>query len=204
MPDTPKRIMKRMSEQKTGWVGTPKDFADLGAPAEIDQALRSLVKAGRLRRVGRGLYDIPRARGISKETEPADMYSAVTAVGRRTSARIMPEGSVYANMLGLTSSPPESTLYYTDGPSRTLTLAGKTVRFRHAPPKVMFWADRPGAPVVQALRWLGSEAGKDPRAITILRRVLPDHVKSDLLQGIGYLPVWMQSVVRKLTKESSD
>ncbi len=195
--------MKRMSEQKTGWVGTPKDFADLGAPAEIEQALRSLVKAGRLRRVGRGLYDIPRVSGTSKEAEPADLYSVVTAVARRTSARIMPDGSVYANMLGLTSSPPESTVYDTDGPSRTLTIAGKTVRFRHAPPKVMFWADRPGAPVVQALRWLGSEAGKDPRATTVLRRVLPDHVKSDLLQGIGYLPVWMQSVMRKLTKESS-
>ena len=202
MSDTAKEIMKRMSEQKTGWVGTPKDFADLGAPGEIAQALRSLVKAGRLRRVDRGLYDVPKVSRSSKGTEPADLYSAVTAFARRKSAKIMPDGSVYANMLGLASSPPASTLYDTDGPSRTLTIVGKTVRFRHAPPKVMIWTDKPGAPVVQALRWLGSEAGEDPHVVATLKRVLPDYVKSDLLQGIGYLPVWMQSIVRKLTKES--
>ena len=204
MSDASKRIMKRMSEQKTGWVGTPKDFANLGASAEIDQALRSLVKAGRLRRVGRGLYDIPRVNKTSKEAEPVDLYSAITAVARRKSARIMPDGSVYANMLGLIDSPSASNLYDTDGPSRTLTIVGKTVRFCHAPAKVMLWAERPGAPVVQALRWLGSEAGKDPHVITILKQALPDYIKSDLLQGIGYLPVWMQPIVRKLTKESSD
>ncbi|MDE0159294.1 MAG: DUF6088 family protein [Candidatus Dadabacteria bacterium] len=202
MSDVAKKIMKRMSEQKTGWIGTPKDFADIGASGEIDQALRSLVKAGRLRRVDRGLYDVPKVNRSSKEAEPADLYSAVTAVARRKSARVMPDGSVYANMLGLASSPPESIFYDTDGPSRTLTIVGKTVRFRHAPPKVMLWADRPGAPVVQALRWLGSEAGKDPHVVATLKRVLPDHVKSDLLQGIGYLPIWMQPIVRKLTEES--
>lgn len=64
MSDTAKKIMKRMSEQKTGGVGTPKDFADLGVSAEIYQALHSLVKTGRLRRVDRGLYDVPKLSGI--------------------------------------------------------------------------------------------------------------------------------------------
>ncbi len=204
MSDTSKKIIKRMSEQKTGWVGTPKDFADMGAPAEINQALRSLVKAGRLRRVARGLYDVPRTSKLLKRVAPVNLYSAVAAVARRDQARLMSDGATYANRLGLTNSVPAKIVYDTDGVSRTLEIDGRTVRFCHAPPKVMRWAGRPGEPVVQALRWLGPYASSDPDVIPILKRVLPDYVKSDLFQGIGYLPVWMQPIVRRLTKESSD
>ena len=53
------RIMQRVSAHDSGtWVCTPKDFLDLGSRAAVDQALSRLVKAGRLRRVGHGLYDI--------------------------------------------------------------------------------------------------------------------------------------------------
>ena len=54
------KIMNRVSDQPTGWVCTPKDFVDLGSRQAVDQALSRLVKAGKLRRVSRGLYDKPR------------------------------------------------------------------------------------------------------------------------------------------------
>ena len=44
----------------------------------------------------------------------------------------------------------------------------------------MKWAGRSSSPVVQALRWLASEAAVDTRVVSILRRNLPDDVKLDL------------------------
>jgi len=102
---------------------------------------------------------------------------------------------VYANLLGLTNQVPAKVIYDTDGYSRVLTIDGITVRFRHVPPKVMRWTGKHGAPVVQALRWLGPYASKDPDVIPILRRVLPDYVKLDLSQGIRYMPAWMRPIV---------
>lgn len=59
------KIMKKISGNASErWVCTPRDFLDIGSREAVDQALSRLVKAGRLRRVGRGLYDKPRMSGV--------------------------------------------------------------------------------------------------------------------------------------------
>lgn len=201
MPGIADRIMKKVSENKAGWVCTPKDFVDMGSRAAVDQALSRLVKSGRLRRVGRGLYDVPRISDILKRVAPTNLDSAIAAIARRNDARVMSSGSVHANLLGLTNMVPAKPVYDTDGVSRTVRINRRTVQFRHAPPSVMRWAGKPGAPVVQALRWLGPYASRDPDVVPILRRSLPDYVKTDLSQNIRYLPTWMQPIVRNVTEE---
>lgn len=86
----------------------------MGSRAAVDQALYRLVKAGQLRRVGHGLYDVPRMSKLLKRLAPADLYSAIAAVTRRDDARIMRSGSVYANLLGLTNQVPAKIIYDTD------------------------------------------------------------------------------------------
>ena len=150
------KIMQRVSVHDSGkWVCTPKDFLDLGSREAVDQALSRLVKAGRLRRVGHGLYDMPRISNVLNRPAPVNLDATIAALTRRDGVRIMPDGLVAANHLGLTNAVPAKVSYVTDGHSRTLKIDGRTVRFRHAGPSVMRWAGRPAAPVVQALRWLG-------------------------------------------------
>ena len=61
MPALADRIMRRVRGHGRGkWVCTPKDFLDLGSRAAVDRALGRLARSGRLRRVARGLYDLPR------------------------------------------------------------------------------------------------------------------------------------------------
>ena len=195
------KIMKRVSKNKKGWVCTPKDFVDMGSRTAVDQALSRLVKAGRLRRVGRGLYDVPRTSNLLKRVAPVDLYSGISAVVRRDDARILPDSLDSANLLGLTNAVAAKAIYETDGSSRTVIIDGFTVRFRHAPPSVMRWAGKPGVRVVQALRWLGPYASADPDVVPILRRTLPDYVKLDLSKNIRYLPAWMRSIVNKVTSD---
>ena len=196
------RIMTKVAARPIGqWVCTPKDFLDLGSREAVDQALSRLVKAGRLRRIGHGLYDRPRISKPLKRPAPVDMNAAIAAVARRDGVRIMPDGSAVANQLGLTNAVSARISFVTDGHSRSLKIDGRTVRFRHAGPGVMRWAGRPAAAVVQALRWLGPGAATDAHVVSILSRNLPDHVKVDLLHHRRDLPGWAVPLARSLAND---
>ena len=170
-----------------------------GSREAVDQALYRLVKAGQLRRVGRGLYDMPRVSKVLKRPVPVNLDAAIAALARRDGVRIMPDGLVAANQLGLTNAVPAKASYVTDGHSRTLKIGGRTVRFRHAGPSVMQWAGRPAAPVVQALWWLGSDIAVDARVISTLKHLLPDDVKRDLHQHRRDLTGWALPLARSIT-----
>ena len=194
------RIMKRVSAHGRGrWVCTPKDFLDLGSRQAVDQALSRLVKAGRLRRAGHGLYDLPRTSGVLRRPAPADLDAAVAALARRDS--IMPDGATAAHGPGLTNMVPAKVSYTTDGASRTVTIDGRTIRFRHAGLRVMRWAGRPAAPVAQALRWLGPDAATDARVVSVLKHRLPDAVKRDLYVNGRDLPGWALPLVRDVATD---
>ncbi len=198
------KILKRARAHGRGrWVCTPKDFLDLGSRVAVDQALSRLVKAGKLRRVGRGLYDLPRMSAVLKRPAPANLDAAIAAVARRDGVRIMPNGIVAANKLGLTNAVPAKADYVTDGVTKKVRICGRTVRLRHVGPRVMIWAGRPAAPVVQALRWLGPNAASDPRTVSILQRHLPDDVKKDLVKGRRYIPTWAGPIVDKVVDQPS-
>ena len=198
------KITKRVSAHDSGrWVCTPKDFLDLGSREAVDQALSRLVKAGQLRRVGHGLYDMPRFSNVLKRPAPVDLDAAIAALARRDGVRIMPDGLVAANQLGLTNAVPAKVSFVTDGHSRTLKIDGRTVRFRHAGPSVMQWAGKPAAPVVQALRWLGPDAAADAEVVSTLSRCLPDDVKLDLLKNSRDLPGWALPLARDITSDQA-
>ncbi len=198
------KIMQRASAYPRGcWVCTPKDFLDLGSRDAVDQALSRLVRKGHLRRIGRGLYDMPRISNILKRSAPVDLDAVIAVLARRDGVRIMPDGLVAANQLGLTNAIPAQASYMTDGHSRTLRIDGRTVRFRHAGPSVMRWAGKRAAPVVQALRWLGPDAAAAAQVIFTLRRRLPDDVKRDLWQNSRDLPGWAVPLACSITSDQA-
>ena len=198
------KIMRRITsrcKRQDRWVCTPTDFVDFGSRAAVDQALSRLVKGGDLRRIGHGLYDKPRYSQILKRTAPVNVDSAVDAIVRRDGIRIMENGIVFANMLRLTNAVPAQISYVTDGPTRNIKVDRATIRLRHAGPNVMRWFGKPSAPVAQALRWLGPLASQDKDVIPILKRILPDDVKRDLIQNSAYLPPWAESIARAVAGE---
>ena len=198
------KIMQRVSiHDSGGWVCTPRDFLDLGSRQAVDQAISRLAKSGQLRRVGHGLYDVPRFSDVLNRPAPVYLDAAIAALARRDGVRIMPDGLLAANQLGLTNAVPAKVSYVTDGHSRTLKIAGRTVRFQHAGPRVMQWAGRPAAPVVQALRWLGPRAAADREIASSLNRSLPDHVKFDLVHNSRDLPGWALPLARSIARDQA-
>lgn len=197
------RIMQRVRSRKAGLrICTPSDF-DIGSPDAVNQALSRLVKAGKLRRVGHGLYDAPRWSRTLNQPAPVDIDAAIDALARRDNVKIVADGSVAANQLGLTNVVPARPHYLTDGTSRILKIGGHTIRLRHASPRKMRWSGKPAAPVVLALQWLGPDAASDPRVARTLKRRLPDAVKRGLVRERRHLPGWMVPIARRITTDST-
>ncbi len=179
-----------------------KDFVDLGSRAAIDQSLSRLVRAGKLRRVRRGLYDLPAANPLLKGPSPANTNAVIAAVSRHRGLTATRDNVAAANRMGLTNAVPAQLVYLIDGPSFTLPVDGRKIRLKRASRYLLPWKNSPAKPVVQALLWLGKDLAAAPDTIGILRGSLSDDVKQELVRGKASLPWWAIGAVDAIANEN--
>jgi hypothetical protein len=191
-------ILKRVKKRKADAVFTPADFADLGTPHAVGMALARLVRDGMLRRVGRGLYDVPRQHPLLG-TLAADSDTIAQTLAGRDGMKLQPTGAYAANLLGLSEQVPMRVAYLTDGTPRTVRLGNREIVLRHTTPRRMAAAGRLSGLVINALRWLGR---RHVTADTLapLRRRLDDKAKRQLLADAHLAPVWVADWMRWLAR----
>jgi len=195
-----------MSAQSSTGVWTPIDFLDLGSREAVDQVLHRLTASKDLRRIARGLYDMPGTNRLTGKPTYPDYQHVVDALARRDQVRMVVDGITAANDLGLTDAVPARALVLTDARLKPIKLGNLTIQFQHAAPSRLHWAGRPAMRVVQALYWLRDLLPRDmdrirARLISVLQD--PDHgsaIRDDLRQGLPALPEWMQAIVRDLLR----
>src|ERR1700726_3101886 len=94
------KVLKRIRAANPGAVFTPKAFDDLANRAAVDQALSRLTKAGKIRRISRGVYDIPQTLlGLGPLSPDPD--SVARAIAAQAGYRLQPSPARAANLLGL-------------------------------------------------------------------------------------------------------
>jgi hypothetical protein len=185
----PDRIMKRARANGRGRVFTPSDFLDVAGRAAVDQALSRLVKAGKLRRLARGLYDFPKVHPKLGPLSPAP-DDVAQALARETGSQVQITGARAANALGLSTQVPAKSIYLTDGPSRRVALGKRIVDLRHASPKHLIAPGSPAGTVVQALRHVGPMRAADIVRIAAHRLSASD--KKTLATAALQAPAWMR------------
>ena len=210
MVDLKQLIQNRLGQSQSGRVWTPVDFLDLGNRAAVDKTLQRLARTGQLRRIDRGLYDVPRINALTKKPAVPDYRQIIDAVARRDQVRTLVDGLTAANDLGLTTAVPSHVVIHTDARRRSIQLDKLKVDFKHTAPSKLYWAGRPAMRVVQALHWLKDMLSSDrDRVVARLSSILNDAkygkaIRDDLRQGIATLPAWMQSVIRDLLQDDAD
>ncbi len=185
-------------------VWTPVDFLDIDPRAAIDKALQRLATAGKIHRIDRGLYDLPRLNKLTGRTTAPDTHAVIDAVARRDQARFIVDGLTAANGLRLTTAVPAHVTVFTDDRLRPIKLGNQIVTFMQAAPSRLYWAGRPAMRVVQAFYWLKDLLPSDRDGImSRLNRILSDPdsgsaIRADLKDGLPAMPTWMQSLVREI------
>ena len=183
------RIMRRARATGRGGVFTPTDFLDVAARAAVDQALSRMAKAGKLRRLARGLYDFPKVHPKLGALSPTP-DDVARALARETGSQAQIAGAHAANALGLSMQVPAKSLYLTDGPSRRIVLGKRVVDLRHASPKHLIAPGSPAGTVVQALRHVGPMRAADVAQIATRRLSTSD--KRVLASSAVRAPAWMR------------
>ncbi len=205
--DIKTEIQERMVAKAPFGVWTPTDFLDLGSRDAIDQALSRMTSAGDIRRITRGLYDLPGSNKLTGKLTNPDPRRVIDALARRDQARMLVDGLTAANDLGLTDAVPAKISVHTDARLRPIKLGAQTITFKLTAPSRLHWAGRPAMRVVQALQWLRSTIDSDRDRISRrLAAILadPDHgaaIAADLRDGFTTLPDWMQNFLRPLLEK---
>lgn len=196
-------ILSRINGLGDGAVFTPKDFLDVATRGMVDVTLKKLLAQGKVRRLSRGLYDLPRQSGLLKTQLSPDIDAVAQAIARRFRWRIVPSGAHAANLLGLSTQVPAKAVYLADGIDRTktFTLGARTLIFKASRPRDFGGNDNPiSAVVIQALRYLGKH-GIDPQAITTLRARLPQEARRQFLNDARYASDWIYTVAKTIARK---
>jgi hypothetical protein len=205
--DLRRSILDRIKRDESIQVWTPNDLLDLGARSAIDKALQRLVLAGDIRRIDRGLYDVPRANSLTGKPSSPDYTAIIEAVARREKARFLPDGITAANQLGLTDAIPAKVTVHTDARLRPIHLDSLIINFKPTAPSRLYWAGRPAMRIVQALHWLHDMLPADGDSILKrIMRILDDPkqgaaIRDDLRSGLDALPGWMRDLVTGLLQD---
>lgn len=168
-------ILDRIRPDKSFLVWTPNDFLDLGTRSAVDKALQRLALSGDLRRIDRGICDVPRVNALTGQPSTPNYSSIIGAVTRREKARFLPDGMTAANQLGLTDAVPAKITVHTDARLRPIQLHRLVIDFKLTAPNRLYWAGRPAMRIVQALHWLHDMLPADGDSILKkIRKILED------------------------------
>jgi hypothetical protein len=196
------QIVARIERLGEGKAFSAKDFLDIASRGSIDMALASLTRSGTIRRLRRGLYDMPKVNTALGGKLSPDIDEAAQAIARRQRWKIMPEGAWAANLLGLSTQVPAKIIYLTDGPNNDVAIGRRSIHFKHARPKVMAGLEGKFALVVQALRHLGKE-GIGPREIEKLRSALSPAEKRRLVKDARFGVDWIYEAAKKIAEKTA-
>jgi hypothetical protein len=196
------KIVQRLRSRK-GLAVPTRDFLDLGSRSAVDQALSRLVRKGEIRRIRRGLYELPRIGKLFNRPVAQSPDELIRAWARNHGLRVVPSGAQAANLLGLSKQVPARLVYYTNGRTQTISLGPYSIRLLNRGPKTMDIRGKGVALVFQALRYLGSD-GITPEVIQRLRSLLSGKDKAELRDNLRYVSAWMKPVIEKIAGGETD
>jgi len=192
-------MLARIRSRGSGWVFSASDFADLGTRQAVDKALSRMAAAGTVRRVARGLYDVPRQHPIVGTAGPS-VERLARALAGKGGTKLQPTGAYAANLLGLTEQVPAKVVFLTDGRTKRVRIGKLDIVLKQTSPRTMATAGSISGTVIQALRYLGKAHVTDDTVKRLDRR-LSDADRKQLLKDVAFAPVWIANIIRQLAEK---
>jgi hypothetical protein len=196
------QIITRIEKLGVGKAFSAKDFLDIASRGTVDMAFGSLIQSGKIRRIRRGLYDMPKINEALGGKLSPDIDEAARAIARRQRWKIIPDGAWAANLLGLSTQVPSKIIYLTDGPNNEVPIGRRVIHFKHARPKAIAGLEGKFALVVQALRYLGKD-NVGSREIETLRAALSLTEKRRLLKDARFGVDWIYEVAKQIAEKAA-
>lgn len=191
-----KDIYGRIASLEGGSIIFATDFLDFCTERQAGRVLTNLERAGKIKRLARGIYCKPTQTRFGPLFP--DFPMIVEAVAQRDHAQALPSGYTAANMLGLTTQVPMAYTYITSGSSRKLTVEGKTINLQRAVPRNFAYKTRLAALIVQALKTTGEENIGQEEISALKNAIDKNPDKEAFRNDVLLMPIWMKSIIKPL------
>ncbi len=149
-------IEDNIKRYKRGELIIPSDFRGKGTEAAIKKALSRLAADGTIKRLGHGLYVLPKKDPLFGTVLPSVEEIAI-ALAKKEKIKIKPAGAFALHKLGLTLQVPTKLVYLTDGNARIIKVGKNTIRFKSTTPKKMAIKGELSGLIILALEELGTD-----------------------------------------------
>ncbi|MBI2308580.1 MAG: hypothetical protein HYU78_14930 [Rhodocyclales bacterium] len=197
------KILSRIYGRGRGWSFTKTDFVAGFDETNIHQALSTLARSGKIRRVCHGVYDYPRYSELLGQALSPDIDQVAQALARKFNWRIQPSGEAALNLLGLSTQVPGRWVYLSDGPSRDYQIGDDSrqiLSFRKSALKGTGFKHRESGLLVQALKALGKER-VDASVIQVLHRWLDPKLRRPILTDTRAVAGWILQIIKQVCEE---
>lgn len=171
-----KDILNRLNEQNIS-VFTINDIIDLGSYDNLRKILERMTKSGILRRLIRGVYEIPKYNKTFNMIAPPSIDEIAKALARNFNWDIYPSGNYALNILGVSTQIPSKYIYISSGPNRKYEYEGNIIVFKHATLKETNSFSYITNIVIQAFKELGKDNITDDIIKLICQKFSSDEIK---------------------------
>ncbi len=203
MQSTDNKILYRIYGHGRGWAFFAKDFsADFGS-INIDKALSTLTKEGKIRRICRGMYDYPKYSDLLGQQLSPDHDQVAQAFARKFNWRTLPSGDAALNLLGLSTQIPGKFIYLSDGPNRKYSILSYKLEFKKTVLKEIGFKHRESGLIVQALKALGKER-ITAEVIEKIRKQLEPEKYGKILKDTKTVTGWVYDGIKEICREGSN
>lgn len=192
-----KRIVRSISARGFAWAFSSKDFAHLGNRSSVDSALHRLAENGTIRRVVRGIYDLPKYSNLLKQPLSPDLDAVANAIARKFGWRIQINGPSALSLMRLSDQVPGQVVYVSDGPNRVFKIGKNSIVFKHTTLKETGFAHRESSIIVQGLKSLGSDR-INANTIETIRNWLDPRLSRKVLCDTKITTGWIHAAIVKI------
>lgn len=166
------QIERSINALKEGSLLFPSDFRGLGTDAAIKNALSRLAIAGKIQRMGHGLYYLPKNDPKLGRILPS-LEEIAQTMADREGVKIKPAGAHALHRLGLSTQIPMKQIYITNGLPKRLKIGKGVIVFKTTTAKKLAMKGPISSLVIQALDELDpTDLQLDKQLIEKIRNLL--------------------------------
>ncbi|MCR9155340.1 MAG: type IV toxin-antitoxin system AbiEi family antitoxin domain-containing protein [Bacteroidetes bacterium] len=170
------------------------DFTELGNYEAVRKSLQRLTKDGKVERMAKGIYFLPKKHERLGIIYPHAEQIA-KAIAKRDKARIIATGSTALNLLGLSTQIPLKVVFLTDGSARKINVGKQTIEFKKTNPKNLSIEHRLTNLVIQGLKAIG-EKNVTQEQLQQIQSIIDQSDERELVyQNLKNAPVWIQKII---------
>ena len=196
------KILSRIYGNGRGYSFTSFDFIREFKDNNIDKALSTLTKEGKIRRIARGIYDYPKYSELLQQALSPDIDAVAQAYARKFNWQIEISGESALNYLGLSTQVEGNYIYISSGPSRQYQIDNTTLTFKHTALKNIGFKYKESSLLVQALKSLGENHTDDTVKEKLVSWLNPA-VCNKVLKDTQTATTWIYETIKEICKKAN-